>query len=59
LRDAPLRKAIARHAERHVDDLMALGEDVRRAGGDSLGTVADEINARSFLTARGGRWQEP
>ena len=53
---APLRKAIARNADCHAQDLAPVVEDIRAGGAVSLRTIAVELNGRGMLTRRGGRW---
>jgi len=55
---APLRAAIAENADRHARDLAPVVEDIRASGRESLGAIADELNARGMLTRRGGRWHK-
>ena len=52
----PLRAAIARNADRHVQDLAPVVADIRSGGATSLRAIAGELNARGMLTRRGGRW---
>ena len=53
---APLRAAIARNANRHAADLAPVIADIRAGGATSLREIAAELNGRSMLTRRSGRW---
>jgi DNA invertase Pin-like site-specific DNA recombinase len=43
-------------ADRRADDVMPIVNDIRASGVTSLLGIADELNARGILTARGGQW---
>jgi DNA invertase Pin-like site-specific DNA recombinase len=48
--------AIKAHAQERAQNLRAIIVDVKAAGITSVRAIADELNRRAILTARGGRW---
>lgn len=48
--------AIQAKADRHAENLRPVLAALRAAGIQTLGGLADELNARGMLTPRGGRW---
>ena len=54
---APLQAAIARHAESHARDSGVA--NIQAGGATSPRGIAGELNTRSMLTRRGGRWLSP
>lgn len=49
-------EAIKRSADQHAANLKPVIDDLRQNGITSLGAMADALNARNMLTARGGAW---
>lgn len=49
-------QAIRDRADARAGDLRPVIEALHREGIQSLGGIADELNRRGMLTARGGRW---
>jgi len=49
-------KALAQKADTHAEEILPIIEDIRSSGATSLREIADELNAREILTARGGQW---
>lgn len=47
---------IQEDAHRRAEQLRPVVDDLSSKGVQSLGRLADELNARGILTARGGRW---
>jgi DNA invertase Pin-like site-specific DNA recombinase len=53
--DAAVARIKAKASER-AENLRAIVEDIRAHGITSVRTIADELNTRGILTARGGEW---
>lgn len=49
--------AIKQKAQEHASNLRSILEDVRAQGITSVRKIADELNERGILAARGGEWQ--
>ena len=49
-------RRIQEGAHRRAEQLRPVIDDLRSRGVQSLGGLADELNARGVLTVRGGRW---
>lgn len=49
-------RSIKEDAIQRAEQLRSVVEDLTSKGVQSLGGLADELNARGVLTARGGRW---
>jgi len=49
-------KAVRANASSRAQDLAETVADVRAAGARSLAQIANELNVRGIVTARGGRW---
>ena len=49
-------QCIQEDAHRRAEQLRPLVDDLRSKGVQSLGRLAEELNDRGVLTARGGRW---
>lgn len=50
------RKVQADAADQHATNVVAIVEQVRKAGAVTLRQIADALNARGVRTARGGEW---
>jgi Recombinase len=53
------RAAIAKvslNADQRANDLASVVEHIRSGGARTLEAIADELNNREMMTARGGRW---
>ena len=48
--------AIIANADQHARDVLPVIEDIRSGGVTTLLGIADELNRRGILTARGGTW---
>jgi DNA invertase Pin-like site-specific DNA recombinase len=53
--DAAVARIKAKASER-ADNLRAIVDDIRAHGVTSVRTMAEELNRRGILTARGGEW---
>ena len=51
-----LREAVTRNADDHAKDLAPVITELQRQKHTSLRAIAAELNARGFLTRRGGQW---
>lgn len=43
-------------ADQHAANVLPVIQEIRKAGATTLREIADALNARGILTARGGRW---
>jgi DNA invertase Pin-like site-specific DNA recombinase len=48
--------ALKANADKHAESILPIIADIQASGATALRAIADELNAREILTARGGQW---